>query len=67
MSLKQKLTPRQIEVLELMADGKKNEEIAESLCCSAKTVHSHIEHIFQRLDVHNRLDAVLVWLKEGEG
>lgn len=52
------LTPRQLEVLEHLAEGKTTPEIAEFLCISPVTVRHHVQAILHRLRVHNRLSAV---------
>ena len=53
------LTPREIEILSLVAVGAKNEEIAEKLFISSNTVKTHIYNIFKKIDVPNRLQAAL--------
>jgi PAS domain S-box-containing protein len=53
-----RLSPRQMEVLRHLGDGKRTQEIAELLCISAATVRHHIQHILARLKVHSRLEAV---------
>ncbi len=53
-----KLTPREREVLGLLAEGLGQTAIADRLCISEKTVGTHIEHIFVKLGVHNRIQAV---------
>lgn len=53
-----RLTPREAEVLELLADGKSTAEIAELLFLSVATVRNHIQNILRKLDVHSRLGAV---------
>jgi PAS domain S-box-containing protein len=55
-----RLTPREIEVLRLLASGAGNQQIAESLFISVATVRTHIEHILRKLDVHSKLEAVSV-------
>jgi DNA-binding NarL/FixJ family response regulator len=55
----EKLTPREIEVLRLMADGLGNGEIAGRLFISEKTVKVHVSHIFEKLSVGTRVQAVL--------
>jgi DNA-binding NarL/FixJ family response regulator len=63
-----RLTPREREVLEAMAEGKSNAGIAESLVLSAGAVEKHIANIFQKLDLapstndHRRVLAVLTYL-----
>ena len=53
-----KLTPRQIEILQLLSEGSTCHEIAESLCISENTVRSHIQNILARMGVHSQVDAV---------
>jgi DNA-binding NarL/FixJ family response regulator len=52
------LTPRELEVLRLLADGLAQAEIAERLVISAKTVSTHIQHVLEKLGVHSRAQAV---------
>lgn len=47
------LTPREKQVLKLIAEGFKNKEIAEYLCVSVKTVEKHRANLMQKLDLHN--------------
>ena len=53
------LTSRETEVLSWIAKGKSNQDIAEILGLSFRTVKKHIEHIFNKLGVENRTAAVL--------
>ena len=59
------LTPREMEVLRLMAQGKTNQEIARSLSISTRTVKAHINSIMSKLYAANRTHAVLVALHRG--
>lgn len=53
------LTPRELEVLELIAEGYKNSEIAKKLVISDKTVRNHITNIFSKLQVVDRAQAII--------
>jgi ATP/maltotriose-dependent transcriptional regulator MalT len=52
------LTAREVEVLQLVADGLSNAEIAERLVLSQRTVHAHLRSIFDKLGVNTRTAAV---------
>ncbi|MGX7677415.1 response regulator transcription factor [Jatrophihabitans sp. DSM 45814] len=52
------LSPRERAVLNLVADGRTNASIAQSLGVSPRTVAKHLEHIYRKLDVSNRAAAV---------
>ena len=54
------LTPRELEVLQLLATGLAPDEIAKKLFISKKTVGTHIEHIFTKLGVRSRAQAIAV-------
>jgi DNA-binding NarL/FixJ family response regulator len=60
-----RLTPREHEVLALLANGACQAEIAEELVISSRTVAAHIDHILQKLGVHSRAQAVTVAYREG--
>jgi DNA-binding CsgD family transcriptional regulator len=51
------LTPRQIEILRLVATGMSNAEIARLLVVSTRTVDHHVAAVFAKLDVHSRRQA----------
>jgi DNA-binding NarL/FixJ family response regulator len=59
------LTSREQQVLQLLADGKRDKEIAESLRISPRTAHVHIHSIFTKLDVHDRTSALRTALRQG--
>lgn len=54
------LTPRQIEILHLLEQGRSTAQIAAQLHLSIETVRNHIRHLMQALGVHSRLEAVAV-------
>jgi pimeloyl-ACP methyl ester carboxylesterase/DNA-binding CsgD family transcriptional regulator len=51
------LTPREREILRLVASGKSNREIAEALLVSERTVARHIANVYEKIDVHTRAAA----------
>jgi two-component system response regulator DegU len=59
------LTAREREILILMSSGKDNNEIADQLSISEKTVRNHVSHIYHIIGVHNRTQAVLWSLDNG--
>jgi NarL family two-component system response regulator LiaR len=58
------LTPREWEVLELIAQGLSNEEIANNLFISLHTVKTHVHNIFRKLDITHRVQAALYAVNE---
>lgn len=62
---KENLTPREQEVLCLLTTGCTNKEIANELFISEKTVKSHLNKIFRKLNVSRRLEAILSAIKLG--
>jgi len=67
------LSPREHDVLALMAEGRSNGGICEVLGLSPKTVETHVSHLFTKLGLldqdqgHRRVLAVLTYLREGVG
>jgi len=59
------LTEREIEVLRLASRGLSNQDIADKLVLSLRTVQAHFGHIFNKLEVGSRTEAVVRALKEG--
>ena len=59
------LTQREIDVLELLARGLTNKEIAERLVISRKTVANHVEHIYAKIGVSTRTAAALFATQHG--
>jgi DNA-binding NarL/FixJ family response regulator len=61
----QDLTPREIDVLRLVADGNANKEIAAQLSLTEETVKSHVRSILAKLGANDRTHAVAISLKRG--
>jgi DNA-binding NarL/FixJ family response regulator len=59
------LTPREMTALKLMADGKSNKEIANELGISDRTVKTHLGHLFEKLNVTSRTEAIKVASRRG--
>ena len=59
------LTPRELSTLRLMADGRSNKEIANALGISERTVKTHLGHLFEKLGVTSRTEAVKVAARRG--
>ena len=59
------LSAREMEVLSLAARGLSNQDIASELCLSIRTVQGHLGHIFNKLQVGSRTEAVVHALKKG--
>lgn len=59
------LTEREVEVLKLVAQGLSNDEIAEKLVVSERTVRTHVSHILDKLHLANRTQMALYAVREG--
>ena len=57
------LTDREREILACAAAGRSNKEIADQLCVSIDTVKTHLHHIYQKLSVDGRVEAVITYLR----
>jgi DNA-binding NarL/FixJ family response regulator len=60
-----RLTPRELEVLERVGRGESNAEIAETLFLSENTVKTHVAHILDKLDLRDRVQAVIYAYETG--
>jgi two-component system NarL family response regulator len=59
------LTPREMTTLKLLADGKANKEIANELEISERTVKTHLAHLFEKLGVTSRTEAIKIATRRG--
>lgn len=60
-----RLTPRELEVLTLLAEGANNDVIAQELVISPQTARTHVHNVLQKLNVHSRLEAVAMVRRTG--
>lgn len=58
-------TPREVEVLQLVADGLANREIGQRLFLSEETVKSHVRHLLAKLQARSRAHAVAAGFRRG--
>ena len=61
----QPLTAREVQIMELVAEGQRNKEIAASLSISEDTVITHLKNIFAKLEVNDRTAALIVAIRRG--
>jgi DNA-binding NarL/FixJ family response regulator len=57
------ISRREMEVMALISESMTNEEIAQKLFLSAKTVKTHIRNIFEKTGIRNRVEAVLLYIR----
>jgi two-component system NarL family response regulator len=60
-----RLTPRELTNLQLLAEGKANPEIANALAISNRTFKTHLGHLFEKLSVTSRTEAIKVAARRG--
>jgi DNA-binding NarL/FixJ family response regulator len=59
------LTPRELEVIQLLTEGLSNKEIAQMLSISPRTVNFHLDNIYSKLGVSSRTEAAIYALRRG--
>ena len=57
------LSPREMEIMALISESMTNEEIADKLFLSAKTVKTHLRNIFAKAEIRNRVEAALLYTR----
>jgi len=60
-----RLTPREVEILQIIAKGLSNAEAGEVLKISRATIRTHLEHIYAKLSVSNRVEAITEGIRKG--
>ena len=60
-----RLTPRELEVLQLIADGLESTQIARALYISDDTVKTHVAHVLNKLGATSRANAVAIGIRSG--
>jgi DNA-binding NarL/FixJ family response regulator len=62
----QRLTPREVEVLQALADGKRSELVARELGMSRNTLRTHVQNILLKLRVHSKVEAIVAAIRFGK-
>jgi DNA-binding NarL/FixJ family response regulator len=60
-----KLTPREVEVLELLCIGKTNDQLTTELSVCKKTIEHHLSRLYSKLNVRSRLEATICAMRNG--
>jgi DNA-binding NarL/FixJ family response regulator len=61
-----RLTPRELEILQRIADGETNAQIARELDMSPNTLRTHTQNVLTKLGVHSKLDAIVAAIRHGK-
>ncbi len=64
--MKDTLTPRELEILNLLIKGYHNPKISEILCISEHTTKAHLASIYEKLHVTNKIQAIIRFLKDNK-
>ena len=62
----ERLTPRELEILQLLADGMTGDQISKQLGVSPHTLRTHTQNVLMKLKVHSKLEAVVVAIRHGK-
>jgi DNA-binding NarL/FixJ family response regulator len=61
-----RLTPRELEILQLLSDGRSPDDIAGELGVSRHTLRTHVQNVLMKLGVHSKLDAIVAAIRHGK-
>lgn len=61
-----RLTPRELEILQLLSDGRSPDDIALELGVSRHTLRTHVQNVLMKLGVHSKLDAIVAAIRHGK-
>jgi DNA-binding NarL/FixJ family response regulator len=61
-----RLTPRELEILQRLSDGRSPDEIAAELGVSRHTLRTHVQNVLTKLGVHSKLDAIVAAIRHGK-
>ncbi len=61
-----RLTPRELEILQLLSDGRSPDDIAVELGVSRHTLRTHVQNVLMKLGVHSKLDAIVAAIRHGK-
>jgi DNA-binding NarL/FixJ family response regulator len=62
----ERLTPRELEILGLMAEGRAPEEITSTLGMSPNTLRTHMQNVLTKLGVHSKMEALVLAIRHGK-
>ena len=65
VAVRSPLSPREMEILQVIAQGCSNKEVAQVLCISNHTLKNHLNNIFKKLDVEDRTQALMLSVRNG--
>lgn len=61
---RESLTPQELQIALLVAEGKTNRDIGASICLSPKTVEFHLTRVYRKLDIHSRAELIRLFSRD---